>query len=286
MKKFYILINLILFININSYAQSITLNTQEEIDNFSQNYPDLIELSGDLTITGNDIQNLTGLSQIKIVNGLIITDCSSLLNLNGLNNLESIGWWIEISNNNQLTSLDDFESLIHYGRTNADHFFIIENNPLLSDLIGLDQINFDTIYDDSWINVVLEIIDNPSLSICSYSNLCEFISFLENSPYPSNTIANNAEGCETIEAFLNNCNLGVKDDYAEKITVYPNPTKDILTINSINENYELSLFDVSGRQILYEKNINKLDLKSIRSGVYFLIVNKDGHKITKKIIRQ
>lgn len=286
MKKFYILIILILFINVNSYAQSITLNTQQEIDNFSQNYPDLIELSGDLIITGNDIQNLAGLSQIKIVNGLIITDCPSLLNLNGLNNLESIDQWIEISNNNQLTSLDDFESLINYGRTNADHFFIIENNPLLSDLKGLDQINFDTIYDDSWINVVLEVIDNPSLSLCSYGNLCEFISFLENSPYPSNTIANNAEGCETIETFLNNCNLSVKDDNAEKITIYPNPTKDILTINNLKKNYELSLFDVSGRQILYEKNIHKLDLKSIRNGVYFLIVNKDGHKITKKIIKE
>jgi hypothetical protein len=275
-----------LLINVNFYAQDITLNTQEEIDNFSQNYPDLIEVIGDLTITGNDIQNLSGLIQIKVVGGLKIISCSSLLNLNGLNSLESIGWWLEISNNNQLTSFVDFESLIHFGKINADHFFIIENNPVLEDLIGLDKINFELIYNNSWINVVLEITENPNLSICSYDNLCEFVSFLENNPYPSNNINNNGEGCETLLEFLNNCSLGLKDEYLKKLNSYPNPTKDILTINGIKENYELSLFDISGRQVLYQKNKNKIDLKGFRSGVYFLIVNKDGHKISKKIIKQ
>lgn len=285
MRKFYVLVGLMLFISVNSYAQYITLTTQEEIDNFSQNYPDLTEMD-DLIISGDDIQNLTGLSQIIGVNWLEIKDCPILLNLNGLNNLESIGQWIEISNNNQLTSLDDLESLIHFGRINADHFFIIKNNPVLEDLNGLDEINFELIYNDSWINVVLEITENPNLSICSYANLCEFISFLENHPYPSNTINNNGEGCETLADFFNNCSLGLKDEYVKKLNAYPNPTKDILTINGIKENYELSLLDLSGRQVLYQKNINKLDLKSIRTGVYFLIVNKDGHKITKKIIKQ
>lgn len=286
MRTFYALVGLMLFVGVNSYAQ-ITLNTQEEIDNFSQNYPYAIEINGDLIISGEDIQNLNGLSQIIGVNGLKIIDCPILQNLDGLNNLESLGWWIEISNNNQLTSLDDFESLVSYGRYNADHFFIIKNNSVLEDLEGLDKIDFENIYNNSWINVNVEIIDNTSLSLCSYDNLCEFIDFLDEVQIPSQTtILNNAEGCETKQDFLDNCSLGVEDDHIKILTVYPNPTKDILTINGIKENYELSLFDISGRRILYKNNINILDLKSIRKGVYFLIVNKDGHKITKKIIKE
>ncbi len=73
-------------------------------------------------------------------------------------------------------------------------------------------------------------------------------------------------------------------------SVYPNPTKDMLTINMGNlatENTTLKLVSVIGETVI-EKQVNstleKLNISSLPSGVYFLIINSPTSQITEKII--
>ncbi|MCW8965329.1 MAG: hypothetical protein OQK82_01380, partial [Candidatus Pacearchaeota archaeon] len=76
----------------------VILNTQAEVDSFAGT-----SISGNLTISGNDISNLSALSTLDSVNGyLLITHNDSLTTLDGLNNITTVGGSLDISNNDVL----------------------------------------------------------------------------------------------------------------------------------------------------------------------------------------
>ncbi len=73
------------------------------------------------------------------------------------------------------------------------------------------------------------------------------------------------------------------------IKIYPNPTKDICTIEfpeAVNESVRLSVFDASG-QLLRVLNIGQqvstLDLRDMNPGSYFLRIEKDSAHYYQKL---
>ncbi|RLD59692.1 MAG: hypothetical protein DRJ05_06040, partial [Bacteroidetes bacterium] len=80
----------------------IEFTTQAQIDNFQTNYPNCTEIEGDVTIAGDDITNLNGLSVLTSIGGALtingdmgVTN-SNLTSLTGLDNLTSIGGDLKI----------------------------------------------------------------------------------------------------------------------------------------------------------------------------------------------
>jgi len=69
--------------------EDITLSTQAEVDAFAATY-DCTELTGMLTISGDDITNLQGLSAITSIGTLHISGNAALTNLDGLSNLTTV----------------------------------------------------------------------------------------------------------------------------------------------------------------------------------------------------
>lgn len=75
--------------------------------------------------------------------------------------------------------------------------------------------------------------------------------------------------------------------------VYPNPTKDYLTISfdkNLNEPITLILSDISGKLILkwskiYSKDY-QISLKEISEGTYILVIEMNKSRLYKKIIKQ
>jgi hypothetical protein len=108
--------------------------SQTDIDNFQSTFPDCTELEGNVTISGGDITNLTGINIITAINGDVdITGNSNLKNLSGLDNLNFIGGHLAIYWNGALTSLAGLENL----DSTAD-FIRIQANPHLNNLAGLE----------------------------------------------------------------------------------------------------------------------------------------------------
>jgi hypothetical protein len=113
-----------------------TLSTQAQVDAFPTNFPGCINLTSKLTITGTDIVNLNGLNAIETTaNSIEIINNPLLASLNGLTNLTSIGVEFKIDNNDALTDLTGLEDLIFIGG-----HFLIEGNALLTTLDGLGPI--------------------------------------------------------------------------------------------------------------------------------------------------
>ncbi len=85
--------------------------------------------------------------------------------------------------------------------------------------------------------------------------------------------------------------IGTEEFIAENISVYPNPTSEIIWVEdntsfSVN-NY--SIYDISGRRILFNtfnSSEKKVDVSNLNSGVYLLELVSSERKITKKIVVQ
>lgn len=124
-----------------------------------------------------------------------------------------------------------------------------------------------------------------------------------NNPGPSFT-STDSTGAITIEFISNesgnsygweatvDCSaLGIEDmSDAYGITVYPNPTSDVLNIVSQRVQVEsISLTDATGRSVLSSKinsNDEELNIGHLPKGIYILTIKVDGKEITKKIIKK
>ena len=85
-------------------------------------------------------------------------------------------------------------------------------------------------------------------------------------------------------------NLSTNDFFVDSFSVFPNPTSDVLNISSSNsaEITKLSVVDVNGRTVknLEGGVINQVNVADLNSGVYFVNIESNGGKVTKKFIKQ
>lgn len=126
MKKWFSF--LLLFLFYNSYGQCdavVTLRSQIEVNNFSNNYPGCTTIRG-LLVSGDDITNLNGLSQLTAVTELVSIRSSTssptdgimdypLTDISGLNNLTSVGGKVIISDLKNLSTSSIFRNLTSAG---------------------------------------------------------------------------------------------------------------------------------------------------------------------------
>jgi hypothetical protein len=75
------------------------------------------------------------------------------------------------------------------------------------------------------------------------------------------------------------------------LSVYPNPSQGIFNLTwRGSEAMNLSVFDLSGKLILEQKDVDnsiqKIDLSQVAAGVYFLKVNSPQGSTTKKLLVQ
>ena len=137
---------LLLFIQVIGLSQpclpdGITFTTQAQIDSFQINYPGCTEIEGYVYVTGNNISNLNGLNNLTSIGGhLSICGTDTLLNLNGLESLTTIGESLTIGFydwgwNSSLTSIASLSSLDSVG----EGISISANLNLIS-LAGLEGI--------------------------------------------------------------------------------------------------------------------------------------------------
>ena len=196
--------------------------TQNEIDNFQTDYQDCAEIKGNVTIEGEDITNLSGLSIVESIEGNLsfgggtdTTITSSLNSLDGLNNLrfvggnvnvydqdnltdftglenlETINGFLSISYNYLLTSLSGIDNLTSLGGSLS-----ITNNNSLSTLESIENIDATTIT-NLWIS------ENPSLSYCNAKSVCDYLV----SPNGHTFIYNNDEGCRGKREVMDSCGI-------------------------------------------------------------------------------
>ena len=79
--------------------------------------------------------------------------------------------------------------------------------------------------------------------------------------------------------------LSVEDISTIGIVVYPNPTKDIITIET-RLDIEVELYDLTGSKIFEGENINRLDLSKLPDGIYNMSILYNNVRYSKKVVKQ
>jgi hypothetical protein len=165
---------------------TITLSTQAQVNNFPTR--GCTAITGNLIISGSNINNLTGLSSLTSVsNNVRIIDNTVLTNLNGLNNLTKVGGEnggdLRINNNPQLISVAGLSGLTRIGFD-----LQVTDNTVLPNLDGLN--NLTSIGGD------LRIQNNPKLiSVAGLSGLTS-VSF--NAQISGNDVLSNLTGLNNL----------------------------------------------------------------------------------------
>lgn len=85
-----------------------------------------------------------------------------------------------------------------------------------------------------------------------------------------------------------NANTGIETLSANPaVDVYPNPAKNVITINANLQEYKMTIVDAQGRlmdeQTLLPDN-NQISLNGYTSGIYYIHLSNDKNSITKKIV--
>lgn len=82
------------------------------------------------------------------------------------------------------------------------------------------------------------------------------------------------------------CAQGTQDFYTQQFSVYPNPAQDYLVIKSEEEITLSALYDLSGKSYDLSFSNNKLDIRKLDPGLYFLEIDLDKESKVLRFIKQ
>ncbi len=162
--------------NSNCPIGEVLLTSQQAVNDFATNFPNCTEITGDLTIAGDDIVDVSPLSNLTAVQGNVnFNSCLALASLAGLSNLTAVQGNVNFNNCIALPSLAGLSNLQTIGGE-----LILGFNDVLTDLDGLSSLTsvgsfVRILFNSSLLNVNglsnlsaiggdLVIGDNPSLT--------------------------------------------------------------------------------------------------------------------------
>jgi hypothetical protein len=90
---------------------------------------------------------------------------------------------------------------------------------------------------------------------------------------------------DAIVAKLNSTSLSNLDFHKENVLIYPNPSKDFITINTDNEIQKVTISDLNGRMLSIQFD-SIVNLSNLIPGIYILNIESENGTSSKKIIKE
>ena len=81
-------------------------------------------------------------------------------------------------------------------------------------------------------------------------------------------------------------NVGINENIANEVSIYPNPTSDVLNITtSSNDLSELTVKDITGKIVLKQNFNNKITIntENYSKGIYLIDVKNNLGTVSEKI---
>ncbi len=170
-------------------------------------------------------------------------------------------------------------------------FFFSECQKLKSGKIvfELDTIDVYSVFSHSHDSIILHLPENGKWKFSSSNvyltdyTICIFTKFGSSIP-----LAEISQNYSTLR-FLYDKRLrtptGVKTITQPKVNLFPNPVKDILNIEGI-ENTEMFLYDAQGRMVWEGINVHQIQMQYLSEGIYHLSIKTNSGFLMKKIVKE
>ena len=84
--------------------------------------------------------------------------------------------------------------------------------------------------------------------------------------------------------FILDTTLYSSNKQLESISVYPNPTNDMLFVKEIDEEFEYVVFDLGGKQLLSGVG-NPISISNLKRGSYYVTVISENKIYSEQIIK-
>lgn len=195
--------------------------------------------------------------------------------------------------NNKSFDMDSINEVVHL---NTTEIWTLKNNTLIAHPFHIHDIQFNVIEksglppipsETGWKDVVL-VLPGDSVKF-----ITKFTTFADNiTPYMYHCHLLHHEDDGMMGSFLviDTTTTGIADiDFADKFSVYPNPTNDFLNITSSDGKiFSVNIFNTLGEKVYSLNNLQHLqfNIHNYPSGLYFVQINTDNKFLTKKIIKQ
>lgn len=96
-----------------------------------------------------------------------------------------------------------------------------------------------------------------------------------------------ATAADSVLSFYQNVNTVSVQEIKSKsfaFALFPNPASNSVRLDLEANNFEVALFNLSGKRVLTLRNEKELDISSLSKGVYFVQVSGTNFKAMKKLI--
>jgi hypothetical protein len=109
--------------------------------------------------------------------------------------------------------------------------------------------------------------------------------------FPFETVYNTAKRTSLMNDiltffFVTSITTNLADLNSNDMLLYPNPTKDIVTISSSIKPIKIELIDVNGKLISESRTSETIDLTELSEGIYFVKISTTTNCIMKKVIKE
>lgn len=83
--------------------------------------------------------------------------------------------------------------------------------------------------------------------------------------------------------FSNNVDaeVGINTAESTSFSIYPNPANESVIIHSEYSDYEVSIYTITGQQIMQERNCNTIDISDVAAGTY-IVLFKSGDTVSRR----
>ena len=72
----------------------------------------------------------------------------------------------------------------------------------------------------------------------------------------------------------------------QQAVIYPNPVRDILTIESKESMESIQVLSLLGELLASEKEVNQIDFSRYAKGVYFLKIDTEKAAVFQKVVKE
>ena len=113
-----------------------------------------------------------------------------------------------------------------------------------------------------------------------------FVYYSANTIDPNNSPLNRVFQLRRCETPMNITPTAIVKTISKNFKIYPNPANESINIEIDNVNFNIILLNTDGKVVYKVNNRKQININSIPSGIYYLIVKTSEFQITKKIIKQ
>jgi hypothetical protein len=280
-----------------------------------------LRISSGSTITNLNLDNLGNLRKFSYYGNLStldLSDCIKLIEISiGFSTAQDIQLSaIDLSNqpllanlyisNTQITSLDLSNNV------NLDYVYVPGNLLQSINFGGISYVRTLYCENNQLTSLNLNNFQNLDLLSCANNNLIElkiknfaFEDYIDFSGNPNLAyvccdaeqevyIQNQALSYGNFDAVVDSScesngilGVGLTNTVDNTITIFPNPTKNYLTVSATAAIENVEIYDYNGRLIRTFKNVSeKIDVTNMQAGMYFIKANSDEGFVTGKFIKE